>query len=158
MWNCSSPHQIALHVEWAALDYTSLYAGVKSIGWPWQGQLWCSSRTKQPRSICLGMSRDNASFLMRAWAGLRACLLYSVTVHSVRVGLARPRAARQQVVDVRQAFARGQAQQVAIVVDRPGEQRAEDVYCALGTVGRQSSAQPPRSWPWARRSSRAWRQ
>lgn len=40
-----------------------------------------------------------------------------------------------------QAFACGQAQQVAIVVDRPGEQRAEDVYRALGAVG-QASAQP----------------
>jgi len=68
-------------------------------------------------------------------AGLCLCLLHSVTVHSVRIKLARRLAARQQVIDV------GQAQQVAIVVDRPGEQRAEDIDCALGTVG-QASAQP----------------
>ena len=91
-------------------------------------------------------------------AGLRPCLLHPVTAHTVHANFAHRLAARQQVVDVGQAFARGQAQQVAIVVDRPGEQSAEDVYCALWTVGRQSSAQPPRSWPWARRSSRAWRQ
>ena len=40
-----------------------------------------------------------------------------------------------------QAFAGGQAQQVAIVVDRPGKQRAEDVYRAPGAVS-QASAQP----------------
>lgn len=68
-------------------------------------------------------------------AGLRPCLLNSVTVHSVRIKLARRLAARQQVVDVGKAFACGQAQQVAIVVDRPGAPRAEHIDCALGDVG-----------------------
>ena len=74
-------------------------------------------------------------------AALRPRLLHSVTAHSVRIKLARRLAARQQVVDVGQAFACGQAQQVAIVVDRPGAQRAEHIDCALGDVG-QALAQP----------------
>ena len=77
--------------------------------------------------------------MMKTWAGLRACLLHSVTAHSVHATFAHDLAARQQVVDVGQALACGQAEQVAIVVDRPGEQRAKDVYCALGTVGQASA-------------------
>ena len=64
-----------------------------------------------------------------------------VAPHPVSTGLATGLTARDQVVDVGQALARGHAQQVTLAVDRTGKQRTKDIDRALGTCS-QAAAQP----------------